>query len=69
MFGYSFTKLILLAGTVAAVRYSCKFFGQLDERREEKLASSRAATSAKMKDDGTWWNAPNTTPMGLIRAQ
>ena len=52
MFGFSFTKLIVLAAIVVAVWYGFKFVGRLDKRRKEQLASSRKASTAEMKDVG-----------------
>ena len=58
MFGFSFTKLIVLAAIVVAVWYGFKFVGRLDKRRKEQLASSRKASTAEMKDVGDMVKCP-----------
>ena len=58
MFGFSFTKLIVLAAIVVAVWYGFKFVGRLDKRRKEQLASLRKASTAEMKDVGDMVKCP-----------
>ena len=58
MFGFSFTKLIVLAAIIVAVWYGFKLVGRLDKRRKEQLASSRKLTSAKIKNIGDLVKCP-----------
>ena len=65
MFGFSFTKLIVLAAIVVAIWYGYKFVGRLDKRRKEQLASTRKRASAKIKNIGDLVKCPKC----LIRAK
>lgn len=60
MFGFGFTKIIVLAAIVAAVWYGFKFVGRMDKRRKEEIASQRKAEEeAESNDVGEMLKCPN----------
>ncbi len=47
MFGFSISKLMVLAGVVAAVWYGFKFVGRLEQARKDTVKAGKASASAK----------------------
>lgn len=58
MFGFSLTKIVVLAAIVAAVWYGFKFVGRLEKRGKEDLAAARKPEPVDAKDVGEMSKCP-----------